>query len=158
MKIQSIKKFLLFKTKKVCNFTKRIGSTFPLLEHPEFSSKWFQKFQNLGTTDTYNWKRLSQEVRQREKKVENSVEAFPAKVQEVYQVVGCCGKGSVRTEMFFIEGQESSIFNTWRTSHILILLLICCCISDYNRIQFWKSFQFSKVLKYVLKKYFFFNR
>jgi hypothetical protein len=83
-----------------------------LLDQPEFSSKWFQKFRNLGTTDTYNWSRLSQEVRQREKKADDAVEALPGKVQDVHQVIGRCGKGSVRTEMFFIEGQESSIFNT----------------------------------------------
>jgi hypothetical protein len=79
-----------------------VGTDFPLPPDSSEAQEWFKKFEDLGISETtsFDWSRLSQQIRHVKSEENDNVEAQPGTMIEVYQVVGVCGKRSVLTSRF----------------------------------------------------------
>ncbi len=79
-----------------------MGTDFPLPPDTSEAKEWFQKFEDFGISETtsFDWSRLSQQIRRVKSEETDFVEAQPGTMIEVYQLVGVCGKRSVLTNYF----------------------------------------------------------
>jgi len=104
-----------------------VGTDFPLPSNSREAWDWFLRFEALGFSEisNFDWSQLSQQIRHSEMEVEDYVEAQPGTILEVYQVVGFCGKRSVRTSFFTTVTRVSKKLENCLPQDVKELILQC---------------------------------
>jgi hypothetical protein len=97
--LNTLNLLLFLQEDKTCDFSKTVGTNFPMQSDSKEAQEWFMRFKELGLSNItdFDWATLDEESQSEATILEESITVTAGTIVELYQIVGECGGRTIWT-------------------------------------------------------------